>query len=151
MTLSRNLFFYKKVGLSDNFQTRVFLMFFHFSIILIIFKKKKSKFNQQDYDNLFHGIEYNLRELGFGDVSVNKKMKELNKILYDVLLKLEVSKKNNMSININLNLLENYFFNSNAQKINNLEEFGEYFVKFYEFCYEHSVNNVLEEVKNFKY
>ena len=29
-----------------------------------------------------------LRELGFGDVSVNKKMKDLNKILYDILLKI---------------------------------------------------------------
>ena len=37
---------------------------------------------------LFFNIENNLRELGFGDVSVNKKMKELNKIFYDILLKL---------------------------------------------------------------
>ena len=33
----------------------------------------------------FHNIEYNLRESGLGDVSVNKKMKEFNKILYDIL------------------------------------------------------------------
>ena len=37
----------------------------------------------------FHNIENNLRELGFGDVSVNKKMKDFNKILYDILLKIE--------------------------------------------------------------
>ena len=46
---------------------------------MIIFKKKGSKFDQKSYDNFFHNIENNLRELGFGDVSVNKKMKELNK------------------------------------------------------------------------
>ena len=61
-------------------------MFIHFSIMMIIFKKKK-KFDQKSYDILFHNIENNLRELGFGDVSVNKKMKDLNKILYDILLK----------------------------------------------------------------
>ena len=36
---------------------------------------------------MFNNIEYNLREMGFGDVTVNKKMKDLNKILYDILLK----------------------------------------------------------------
>ena len=39
---------------------------------------------------LFHNIENNLRELGFGDVTVNKKMKEFNKILYDILLKIDL-------------------------------------------------------------
>ena len=44
--------------------------------MMIIYKKKGLKFNQNDYDQLFNNIEYNLRELGFGDVSVNKKMKD---------------------------------------------------------------------------
>ena len=60
-------------------------MFIHFSIILIIFKKLKNKFSQNSYDNLFHSIENNLRELGFGDVAVNNKMKNLNNIFYDIL------------------------------------------------------------------
>ena len=48
-------------------------MFIHFSIMMKVFKKKEDKFKQQDYDSLFHNIENNLRELGFGDVTVNKK------------------------------------------------------------------------------
>ena len=64
-------------------------MFFHFSILLLIHKKKGKKFDQKAYDNFFYSIENDLRELGFGDVYVNKKMKDLNKILYDILLKLE--------------------------------------------------------------
>ena len=40
----------------------------------------------------FNNIENNLRELGFGDVTVNKKMKDFNKILYDILLKLDLKK-----------------------------------------------------------
>ena len=89
--LSRNIFFYDKIRLPDNFETRIYLMFIHFSILMIIFKKKRKKFDQNAYDQLFHNIENNLRELGFGDVSVNKKMKELNKVLYDILLKLELN------------------------------------------------------------
>ena len=51
------------------------------------------KFNQDLYDGLFHNIENNLRESGLGDVSVNKKMKDLNKLLYDILLKLKNNTK----------------------------------------------------------
>ena len=65
-------------------------MFIHYSIILIILKKKGHKPDQENYNNLFHSIEYNLRELGFGDVSVNKKMKDLNKLFYDILIKLNL-------------------------------------------------------------
>ena len=64
-------------------------MFFHFSIIMIIHKKKGKKFNQTEYDDLFHNIENNLRELGFGDVSVNKKMKNFINTFHAIILDLE--------------------------------------------------------------
>ena len=64
-------------------------MFIHFSIMMIIYKKKVKNLIKSLYDLLFHNIENNLRELGFGDVSVNKKMKDFNKILYDILLKMK--------------------------------------------------------------
>ena len=72
LNLSRNIFFYKKINLKDNFETRIYLMFMHFSILMIISKNKGKKFDQNEYDNFFDNIEYNLRELGFGDVTVNK-------------------------------------------------------------------------------
>ena len=76
-------------------------MFIHFSIMMIVFKKKGKKFDQNSYDLFFHNIENNLRESGLGDVSVNKKMKEFNKILYDILLKLEIE-KNDKEFQVNL-------------------------------------------------
>tara|TARA_Y100000816_G_C25668225_1_gene354313 strand:- start:187 stop:537 length:351 start_codon:yes stop_codon:yes gene_type:complete len=93
LNLSRNMFFYKTINLKDVFETRIYLMFMHFSVILIIFKHKKINFPQEIYDSLFHCIENNLRELGFGDVGVNKKMKDLNKIFYDILLKINETEK----------------------------------------------------------
>ena len=65
LSLSRNIFFYKKIRLTDSFETRIYLMFIHFSIMMIIYKKKGEKFNQYSYDTLFNNIENNLRELGF--------------------------------------------------------------------------------------
>ena len=105
LSLSRNIFFYKKIGLPDTYETRIYLMFIHFSILMIITKKKGSKFDQKTYDYFFHNIEYNLREMGFGDVSVNKKMKELNKILYDILLKISKSSESDKSFKINHSLV----------------------------------------------
>ena len=43
LKLSRNIFFYKKIELPDNFETRIYLMFLHFSIFMIIYKKKRKK------------------------------------------------------------------------------------------------------------
>ena len=48
-----------------------------------------------------------MRELGYGDVAVNKKMKDLNKILYDILLK--ISNEVNNSFKINKSLIIKYF------------------------------------------
>jgi cytochrome b pre-mRNA-processing protein 3 len=78
--------------LKDNFETRINLIFVHFSILLIVCKKKKKKFPQKIFDNIFLNIEYHIRELGYGDVTVNKKMKILTRIFYDILLKINKSK-----------------------------------------------------------
>ena len=98
LVLSRNIFFYKDLELKDTFETRIYLMFFHFAIMMKVSKKKGVRFDQKTYDLVFQNIEYNLRELGFGDVSVNKKMKDLNKILYDILLKFEEDESQRFSL-----------------------------------------------------
>jgi cytochrome b pre-mRNA-processing protein 3 len=142
LNLSRNVYFYENIKLKDSFETRIYLMFLHFSIILIIYKKKSLKFDQNAYDNLFYNIENNLRELGFGDVSVNKKMKDLNKILYDMLLKLKDSKKD--AFELNKSLVVKYFDIFNNDKTTKYQEFSQYFVKFYNFCFELPLNSVLK-------
>ena len=149
LTLSRNIFFYKNLKLVDSFETRVYLMLIHFSIILLIFKRKSLKFNQDKYDSLFHNIENNLRELGFGDISVNKKMKDLNKILYDILLKINI--KGVEKFEINENLLTKYFNNINTSNNRDLVIFKEYFIKFYDFCFELSPDIMVREAIKFNY
>tara|TARA_E500000178_G_scaffold317130_1_gene337459 strand:+ start:580 stop:1083 length:504 start_codon:yes stop_codon:yes gene_type:complete len=151
LTLSRNLFFYKKIGLQDTFETRIYLMFIHFSIFMIIFKKKKTKFNQKIYDYLFHNIENNLRELGFGDVSVNKKMKDFNKILYDILLKIDLTNNDKNKFNMNLELIKKYFNVLNDKDNSKLAQFNDYFSSFFDFCFELSLDNMLERSIKFKY
>ena len=151
LTLSRNIFFYKQIKLPDNFETRIYLMFFHFSIMMIIHKKKGEKFSQYEYDSLFHNIENNLRELGFGDVSVNKKMKEFNKILYDILLKLNLNKLDDKIFKINFDLVLKYFSDFKDPNEPRYKDFETYFVRFYNFCFELSLDNMIRGVNKFKY
>ena len=148
LMLSRNIFFYQKLNLEDNFETRIYLMFTHFSIMLKVSKNKGIKFDQTSYDLLFHNIENNLRELGFGDVSVNKKMKDFNKLLYDILLK--ISNEENIEFKLNKNLIFKYF-----QVLKNSEEakyllFEKYFTEFYNFCFELPYENMIRDAIKFK-
>ena len=151
LILSRNIFFYNKINLPDTFETRIYLMFIHFSIMLIVYKNKGSKLDQKIYDYLFHNIEYNLRESGLGDVSVNKKMKEFNKILYDILLKINLDNKNSNNFKVNHNLISKYF--NQLKDINgaNYVEFNRYFINFFHFCYELSLDNMIETSDKFKF
>jgi len=151
LNLSRNKFFYSKIGLDDTFETRLYLMFFHFSLIMICFKKKGKKFNQNSYDKLFHNIENNLRELGFGDVSVNKKMKDFNKILYDILIKLDLLQDEKKSIKINTKLVKNYFETLNSNDNTKLTLFLDYLLNFFNFCFDKPLDNMIEHCKNFEF
>ena len=145
--MSRNIFFYKKINLEDSYETRVYLMFFHYSIILFIMKKKGNKPDQENYNNFFFHIENNLREMGFGDVSVNKKMKDLNKIFYDILIKIS---NNSGNFAINDKLMYKYF---NTLKNNGIkkQEFTLYLSKFYNFCFELNSDNMIQGLQQFKH
>ncbi len=123
-------------------------MFIHFSIMMIIFKKKGKKFNQKSYDSLFFNIENNLRELGYGDVAVNKKMKDLNKILYDILLK--INKNENDSFKINKSLVIKYFNQFDDKDTAKYLYFERYLNDFFKFCFELSLENMIREAIKFK-
>ena len=122
-------------------------MFLHFSIMLIIYKYKKIKFPQSSYDSLFKCIENNLRELGQGDVAVNKKMKDLNKILYDILLKINTKKD---KFEISKDLVLKYFDDLNDINTKKYDLFIGYFVNFYDFCFELYPESMIKDAITFK-
>ena len=145
--LSRNIFFYKEILLKDDFETRVNLVFIHFALLLIIFKKKKIDFPQEIFDNIFLNIEYHIRELGYGDVAVNKKMKTLNRIFYDILLKINKSKSEEFTSNNEI--LKTYFDTTSQNTSILIDNLGNYFNNFYNFCFELKSDNMLKGQINF--
>jgi len=94
LLLSRNKLFYTKFALSDTFQNRIHLIFIHISFLFIKIKqnnenKKYKDFYQKMFDLIFSKIELNMREIGHGDVLINKNMKFLVKTFYNILLHCE--------------------------------------------------------------
>ena len=150
MELSRNKFFYNEIKLNDNFETRVLLIFFHFIIILRLKKSEKyKKIFQESFDNIFQNIEINIRELGYGDTKVNNTMKNLNKIFYDILFKLD---KNDFStFNEHSELLNKYFYNNKKINEQNNNKLADYMDQFNDFCFDLNIDNVLNGSIEFKY
>ena len=77
-------------------------------------------------------------------------MKDLNKILYDILLKIEKPKING-AFGINFILVTKYLNELNDEKSDNYKEFNEYFLNFYDFCFANSLENMVNDSLKFKY
>ena len=74
---TRNKDLYKNLNRDDNFSDRLTLFLLHFSFFLKNFKKEENKkILQEIYDFNFRQLELSIREIGYGDQSINKKMKD---------------------------------------------------------------------------
>ena len=113
---------------------------------MIILKNKKKIFPQNIFDNIFQNIEHNFRELGLGDVKVNKQMKNLTRIFYDILLKLSNAKKKNFLVNKKLIITYFDLSDNNNHLVNDL---ANYFDKFYNYCFELKEDNMIKGKINF--
>ncbi len=73
---TRNKKLYISLNRKDNFSDRLRLFLLHFAFFLKNFKNKENKqILQEIYDFNFRQLELSIRELGYGDQSINKKMK----------------------------------------------------------------------------
>ena len=75
---SRSKLFYLDYDVDDTFESRFDIIILHSYIIFQYFidiKIKRSKISQSIFDLMFDDFDNNLREMGFGDIAVNKKMK----------------------------------------------------------------------------
>ena len=73
---TRNKDLYKKLDREDSFSDRLTLFLLHFSFFLKNYKNEENKkILQEIYDYNFRQLELSIREIGYGDQSINKKMK----------------------------------------------------------------------------
>ena len=115
--------------------------------------KSKSKihkeFEQKVFDFTFKNIEINMREMGLGDVAINKKMKSLVKIFYNMLLNCESYDKKNEDEK--LKFLHNYLSLNDDKKEANKTNLVDYFNKYQAFCFDLCLDSVLKGDLNFTY
>ena len=145
--LSRNIYFYKDIKLDDKLENRVIIIFAHLAIILSCLKKSNKNLSQEIYDNIFLNLENNLREMGHGDVTVNKKMKTFNQIFHDLLMKFINQKKSN-KIEVQEMLKFLYVSKKNDEISINLQD---YFDKYFDFCFDIINKNMIKDLDKFKY
>jgi len=86
VNLTRNKKLYKNFFKQDTFSDRLIFFLFHFAFFLKVFKKNnKKKVLQEIYDQIFKYLELSVREMGYGDATINKKMKNYLNIFHSIL------------------------------------------------------------------
>ncbi len=120
--LTRNKNLYLNLRNKDTFSDRLIILLFHLSFFLKYYKHQLSKNEAQDlFDFIIKQIELSIREIGYGDVSVNKKMKDYVNLFYSILEKVdnwELQEKNQKSILIG--------------KFMNIKEDNDYFITYFD-------------------
>ena len=87
--LTRNKDLYQNFDKQDTFSDRLTFLLLHFAFFLKVFKKKNDKDTMQKiYDHVFRQLELSIREIGYGDQSINKKMKDYINLFYAMLDKI---------------------------------------------------------------
>ena len=86
VNLTRNKVLYKNFFKQDTFSDRLIFFLFHFAFFLKVFRKNNKKgLLQEIYDEIFRYLELSIREMGYGDATINKKMKNYLNIFHLIL------------------------------------------------------------------
>ena len=84
--LTRNKDLYKDFTENDEFSDRLIFFLIHLAFFFKVYKKRENKDLLQDiYDFIFKQLELSIREIGYGDQSINKKMKDYLNIFHSML------------------------------------------------------------------
>jgi len=89
VNLTRNKELYKGFKKQDTFSDRIIFFLLHFAFFLKIYKQNNhKKVLQEIYDQTFRQVELSIREIGYGDQSINKKMKDYLNLFYGMIDKI---------------------------------------------------------------
>ena len=140
--LTTNKKLYLNLKKQDTFSDRLTLFLVHFAFFLKNFKDKEDKkILQKIYDFNFRQMELSIREIGYGDQTINKKMKEYLNLFHSIVSEIHfwnnlnsIEKKKKISI-----YFENY---------ENIDYLFEYFDKFNDDLSKITLNSYIKSVSN---
>ena len=143
--LTRNKSLYLVLKKEDTFSDRLIFFLLHLSFFLKEYKKTHSKeYIQGIFDFIVKQIELSIREIGHGDITVNKKMKEYVNLLYSIIGQIEnwdlliMDKKKQIFLNLlEIKKNDDYLYN--------------YFMNFTQFLKKNSLNRFTKDIINLKF
>ena len=122
VNLTRNKELYKDFKNQDTFSDRLIFFLLHFAFFLKVYKNDNDKkVLQEIYDYIFRQVELSIREIGYGDQSINKKMKDYLNLFYAMIDK--IHKWDELTTESRGILLENFL--DNDQNNDNLASYFE--------------------------
>ena len=140
--LSTNKTLYKSLDYQDSFNDRLLVFLFHFAFFLKVFKSEENEKKLQEiYDFNFRQLELSIREIGYGDQSINKKMKDYINVFHAIISDIhfwdnleDIKKREIIS-----KFLENF---------KNIDELADYFTNYYLNLSKNTLNSYLKSVIN---
>ena len=125
INFTRNKELYKNLKREDVFSDRLTLFLLHFSFFLKNFQNEQNKkVLQEIYDFNFRQLELSIREIGYGDQSINKKMKDYINLFHSMVSEIHFwdnisksEKKEKISIFLS-------DFNNNDELLHYFDEFN---------------------------
>ena len=132
--LTRNKILYLNLKNNDTFSDRLIILLFHFGFFLKLYKSELSKNESQKlFDFMIRQVELSIREIGYGDVSVNKKMKDYVNLFYSILNKMEIWE--NLNISQKIVLIGDFM---------NIKEDNDFFARYFDKYIKFLINNPLK-------
>ena len=132
--LTRNKNLYMNLKNNDTFSDRLIILLFHYSFFIKFYKSQISIDESQDlFDFIIRQIELSIREIGYGDVSVNKKMKDYVNLFYLILEKIETW--DNMDKTSKISLIREFI---------NIKDNSDFFISYFDKYRDFLINNPLK-------
>ena len=139
---TRNKELYKSLNREDNFSDRLTLFLLHFSFFLKNYKNEENKtILQEIYDFNFRQLELSIREIGYGDQSINKKMKDYINLFHSMVSEIHFWEKMNRPEKLKK-------FSIFLSDFDNIEQLLEYFELFNENLSKKTLNSYIKSVNN---
>ena len=140
--LTTNKSLYKNLGKQDSFNDRLILFLLHFAFFLKNFKNKENeKILQNIYDFNFRQLELSIREIGYGDQSINKKMKDYINLFHSIVS--DIHFWNDYDL-----LKKKKIISKFLEDFNNIDELVEYFDNYFVLLSKKTLNSYLKSVIN---
>jgi cytochrome b pre-mRNA-processing protein 3 len=142
INFTRNKDLYKSLSREDKFSDRLTLFLLHFAFFLKNFKNEENKIILQEiYDFNFRQLELSIREIGYGDQSINKKMKDYINLFHSMVS--EIHFWNNLS-----RTQKEEKFSIFLSDFNKTEDLLDYFELFNDNLSKKTLNSYLKSVSN---